>query len=316
MVEVSTSPVVMVTSRVQSRSRCRVAGCPWTPTLATRPPGRIRSAASSKVAGTPTASIARSTPIPSVRAITASTGSVVPLLIVSSAPNSWAWVRRASAMSIAMMRAGVKSRAVMIAERPTGPAPITAMVSPGRTRPFSDADLERGGQDVGQEEHLLVGEVLRELVDRRVGERHAGVLGLHPVDRVAEDPAAAAHADAVVALLAEPAAPAGADAREQHAVALGHGADAASGLDHRADRLVSQHRPRRGLGHIALEDVQVRAADRRGVDLDDDVARGLDLGIGNRVPAALPGAVIDESLHFRPPLDQRWTPCSWPAPRW
>ena len=40
-------------------------------------------------------------------------------------------------MSIAMMRAGVKSRAVMIAERPTGPAPITAMVSPGRTRPFS-----------------------------------------------------------------------------------------------------------------------------------------------------------------------------------
>ena len=41
MVKVSTSPVVIVTSRIHSFSRCSVAGLPCTPMFATRPPGRI-----------------------------------------------------------------------------------------------------------------------------------------------------------------------------------------------------------------------------------------------------------------------------------
>ena len=98
----------------------------------------------------------------------------------------------------------------MIAARPIGPAPTIATVSPGSTRPFEHADLVGRRQDVGEEEHLLVAQPLRHLVDRRVRERHPCVLGLKPVDQVAEDPAAAAGAEAVVALLAEAAASAGA----------------------------------------------------------------------------------------------------------
>ena len=47
--KVSTRPVVMVTSLIHSDSRCRVTGLPCTPTLATRPPGRISSVHCSKV---------------------------------------------------------------------------------------------------------------------------------------------------------------------------------------------------------------------------------------------------------------------------
>ena len=108
-----------------------------------------------------------------------------------------------------------------------------------------DADLERRRQDVGEEEHVLVGQPFRHLVDGRVGERHARELGLEPVDRVAEDPAAAAGAEAVVALLAEPAAPARGDARDEDAGRPGSTVVTADAdLDDRADRLVAEDRAR------------------------------------------------------------------------
>jgi hypothetical protein len=59
------------------------------------------------------------------------------------------------------------------------------------------ADLVARGQDVGEEEHLLVRDALGQLVHRGLGERHPRVLGLHAVDEVAEDPADAARGLAV-----------------------------------------------------------------------------------------------------------------------
>ena len=44
----------------------------------------------------------------------------------------------------------------MIVASPIGPAPTIATVSPGSTRPFSTPTLERGREDVGEEQHLLV----------------------------------------------------------------------------------------------------------------------------------------------------------------
>ena len=73
---------MIVTSRIQSFSRCSVAHLPCTPTFATRPPGRISSVQSSNVSGTPTASIATSAPRPPVSSITRATASSLPLLIV------------------------------------------------------------------------------------------------------------------------------------------------------------------------------------------------------------------------------------------
>jgi hypothetical protein len=49
---------------------------------------------------------------------------------------------------------------------------------------------------------------------------------------------------------------------------------------------------------IAFENVQVGAADRRGVDPHDRVGWVEDRGIGHAVPAALPGAVVNERLHL------------------
>jgi hypothetical protein len=65
-----------------------------------------------------------------------------------------------------------------------------------------------------------------------------------------------------------------------------------------SDGLVTEHGAGRGLGHVALEDVQVGAADRRGIDAHDRVGGVEDRWIIDGVPAALPGAVIHESLHF------------------
>ena len=131
------------------------------------------------------------------------------------------------------------------------------------------ADLVGGGQDVGEEQDLLVGELIGDLVDGVVGERDARVLGLEAVDQVAEDPAATAEALSVAALLAEAAAPAGGHAGEQDPVAGGHRGDGRADLLDGADGLVAEDRAGRGLGHVALEDVQVGAADRGGVDAHD-----------------------------------------------
>ena len=61
---------------------------------------------------------------------------------------------------------------------------------------------------------------------------------------MAEDPAAAAGAQAVVALLAEAAATARRDARDEYAVARPIVVTAGADLDDGADRLVAEDRPR------------------------------------------------------------------------
>src|SRR5690349_21848764 len=60
---------------------------------------------------------------------------------------------------------------------------------------------------------------------------------------------------------------------------------------------MAENRPRRGLRHVAFEDVQIGSADRGGVDPNDDVRRSDDRGILDGVPAALAGTVVDKSVH-------------------
>src|SRR5262245_35473461 len=182
------------------------------------------------------------------------------------------------------------------------------------------ANLVGGREDVGEEQHLLVGELVRHLVDRGVRERHPRQLRLEPVDQVAEDPAAASGAEAVVAFLAEPAAPARREARHQPAIARFVRRRRVAGLDDRSDRLVAEDRAGPHLGDVALEDVEVGPADRRRVDPDDGVRRLLDRGVCDLVPGALPGTVVHECLHgssFRSPSASRACAraTSAPAPR-
>ncbi len=163
--------------------------------------------------------------------------------------------------------------------------------------PAEHTDLVRGREDVREEDHLVVREAFRHLVHRRVGERHPRVLGLKTVDQVAEDPAASTAAEAIPRLLAEAAAAARGDAGDQDAVAGFERRDRTSHVDDGPDRLVTQDPAGLDLGDVALEDVQVGAADGRGVDPDECVRRLQDRRVGNGLPGPLSGTVIDERLH-------------------
>ena len=132
---VSTSPVVIVTPLIHSSSRWSVTGWPWTPTLASRPPGRTSSQHCWNVSGMPTASMTTSAPRPSVSWSTACLASSG--WATESAPNRAAAARRASAGSITSTWRGVYRRLPIRAARPIGPAPTMATTSAGWTSPLS-----------------------------------------------------------------------------------------------------------------------------------------------------------------------------------
>src|SRR5580704_17060010 len=159
------------------------------------------------------------------------------------------------------------------------------------------ADLVAGGKDVGQHEGLLVAEAARYAVGGGVGERDADVLGLGAVDRVAEDPAAGAQALPVASLAAEPAGPAGADAGDQHAVALRQRLHAVADLLDRPDGLVTQDPALGDRGHVTLENVQVGTADGGRVDPHDGVAIADDLRIRQLFPGLLARTVVNDGSH-------------------
>ena len=159
-----------------------------------------------------------------------------------------------------------------------------------------DADLVAGRQDVGQHQDLLVGHAGRHRVGRRVGERHAHVLGLGAVDLVAEDPPAAAEALAVAPSRQKRHAPHDGDARDEHAVADLDGLDAGADRFDRPDRLVAEDP---SVGHrrdVTFEDVQIGAADGDGVDADDRVGVVQIDGVGAS-SQPLAGTVVHECSH-------------------
>src|SRR5919198_4665481 len=125
---------------------------------------------------------------------------------------------------------------------------------------------------------------------------------------MAEDPAAAARAEAVVALLAKGATAARGDAGNEDAVARLERRDRRAGLDDGADRLVAEDRPGLHLGDVAFEDVQVGAADGRGIDPYDCIRRLLNRRVGLLFPATQAGSVIDERLHRYSFLSSRLSP--------
>jgi hypothetical protein len=166
-------------------------------------------------------------------------------------------------------------------------------------------DLVAGGQDVSQHEDVLVGDPGWYGVGGGVRERHPDILGLRAVDLVAQDPPAAPEALARVTFAAEPAGPARGDAGDQDTVP---GADRLDPGAHGLDGPYSLMTEDPAVGHrrnVSLEDVQVRAADRDGVDADDRVGVGDDLWLGHVFPGLLAGAVIDKRSHDHLPVYAR-----------
>jgi hypothetical protein len=218
-------------------------------------------------------------------------------LIVTSAPNASAWTRRASARSIADHAAGRQQARGHDRREPDRAGSDHGDCVAGLHIAVQDSDLERRREDVGEEQHLLVAQLLGNRVHGRVREGHTRVLRLQPVDQVPEDPAASARAEAVVALAAEPAAPAGRDAGDEDAVALGDRRDRVALGHDRADGLVPEDPARLDGRDVALEDVEVGSADGRGADLDHDVGGLPDRRVGNGLPRPDTGTSIGECLH-------------------
>src|SRR4029450_2976371 len=98
-------------------------------------------------------------------------------------------------------------------------------------------------------------------------------------------------------LLAVAAPPAASDRRYQHAVADGEAGDRGADLGHGADRLVPEDPSGVHGGDVPVQDVQVGAADRGGVDADDDVGGFLDGRVGHVLPRLASRAVEHERLH-------------------
>ena len=167
-----------------------------------------------------------------------------------------------------------------------------------------------GGEDVGQEQGLVVGEGIRDFAGAVVGVGHAHVLGLAAVVAaievgVAEQGAALlAHQAALGAVVlgvgvlavagqsvvAEEAGAAGNREGHHHPVAYFQIAHALADFLHDAHELVAEHH-RAGLGQEAVVEVQVGAADGRAGDADNGVAAVFNRGVIHRVDANVADAV-------------------------
>ena len=125
-------------------------------------------------------------------------------------------------------------------------------------------------------------------IEAGVGVRNADKLGLRAVDRVAEDPAAGRAVR--IHLLAAIVAFAAGVMQEIRTWSPGLNAvTAGADLVDDADALVAQNAARRAGRHVAFEDVQIGAADRRLGDLDDRVGGRGDLRLRALFQRLLPG---------------------------
>ena len=175
-----------------------------------------------------------------------------------------------------------------------------------------------GGEDVGEEQHLLVGQRVGHLDRPDVRERHARVLGLasgiaavHV--RIAEQARPRVAADLfghprvgvrVVAerpelLLAEVAAAAGNRERHDDAIADFEVAVLATDLDDLAHELVAEDVALLHRRDIAAVDVEIGSTDRGCSDFHDRVARVQQLGIRDVLDADIFFAVVADGFHRR-----------------
>ena len=120
-----------------------------------------------------------------------------------------------------------------------GPEPTIATVRARRHLAVQNSAFEAGGQDVAQHHKRLLVGALRDRIETRIGVGDADILGLCPIDLVAENPAAggAMRVHAAPAILAFAARR---DARNQHVVARMEGGHAGACLVDHANAFMAQ----------------------------------------------------------------------------
>src|SRR3984957_11074364 len=172
------------------------------------------------------------------------------------------------------------------------------------------------GENIGQEEDVLVLHSVRHFHGRDIGHGHAHIFGLaarvaacevgvakQAGRRVAElrgrhrRVAVGALADGIVAQLALPALAAIDIEGNDDPIALPELRMSRARLDHLAHELVPEDIAALHRRHQAIHQMKVRAADRAARHLDDDISTVLDFRVGNLVAANIVRAVPAERLH-------------------
>jgi len=202
------------------------------------------------------------------------------------------------------------------ADRPAAPDRHSVL----RTDVAVLGSLVGSGEDVTEKQDLLVGETLGHHDGADVGIGYSQVLGLTAGDaagevreaeqsgeRIAEDLGlhrpvrVGALAAAPVTPLALPALATADGERHHDAVADLKLPVVAPDLDDLAHGLVPEDVAALHRGHEAAHKVKVRAADRAGGHLDDDVTTMLDLRVRHSLARDLASALPSKCLHFDDP---------------
>ncbi|MNI54636.1 hypothetical protein D3C73_1095380 [compost metagenome] len=179
--------------------------------------------------------------------------------------------------------------------------------------------LERGRQDVGKKQHLLVRERTRHLEWPGIGLGHPHVFRLparNAAIQVAETEQGGSRWDGFLVengaapgvggltrgeliQLAEEATATGDHKRNHHAVPGLHGGHARTCFLDDTHELVAEDIAVFRLRDLASIQMQIGTADRRSSDPQNDVVVVLDDGIGNVVDLDAVGAVVSECSHGR-----------------
>ena len=152
------------------------------------------------------------------------------------------------------------------------------------------------GQHVAHQQHVLIGQGIRDGIEPVVRKGHAHVFRLAAVDAATQLPAAVA-AVVDVALTAEPAGAAKGLHIGGHTLAGAHFAHLAARCHHFAHEFVPQHRAGQGTRHRAVADMQVTGADAGKFHFDDGITRIPYLRQGTFFQPQVVGTVIDQCMH-------------------
>ena len=176
------------------------------------------------------------------------------------------------------------------------PRPHNHHAAPRLHLPIQHPALQPRRQDIAQHDQRALGRPRRYVVQTGGRVRDAHVLGLAPVDRVSEHPAAG-RAVRTHAAAAVDAGGADGDAGDEDAVAGLEAADAGAEVLDDADAFVAEDGAGDAGGDVAFEDVHVGAADGCFFDLDDRVGGVFEGGARALFQSYLANAFVDECFH-------------------
>ena len=156
------------------------------------------------------------------------------------------------------------------------------------------------GQNVGEHQQFLITDTFWSKVGGVVGKGHAHKLSLRSINGVAEDPATASRALATAILSAVPAGATDRHAGNQDSVADRKNPYRRANFNDRADGFMPDDSSDGHRRDVALEDMQISSTDSGGVNANDGIGIGKDLGLGHLQPSLRTGPLVDECFHEYP----------------